>query len=145
MRIRLISIVLAATMLAAGGCATLNDGQTATANLRCEYLTDPQGIGAASPRLSWVMDAPGRGRAQTAYRILVADSAEKLDSDVGNLWDSGKVLSDQSNQVEYRGKPLAARQQCYWKVRIWAGRGNVSPWSAPAPWPMGLPIGRAPG
>lgn len=142
MRIRLISIVFAATMFVAGGCATLNDGQTATANLRCEYLRDPQGIGVVKPRLSWIMDAPGRGRVQTAYRILVADSCEKLDSDAGNLWDSGKVLSDQCNQIEYRGKPLAARQQCYWKVRIWDGRGNVSPWSAPATWTMGLLSGR---
>ena len=138
MRIGLISIVVAATMVAAGGCAILNEGGTGTANLRCEYLTDPQGIGAASPRLSWVMDAPGRGRVQTAYRILVADSREKLDSDVGNLWDSGKVLSDQCNQIEYRGKPLAARQQCYWKVRVWDENGSASPWSDPASWTMGL-------
>ena len=138
MRIGFISIMVIATMLAAGGCATLDDDGADARNLRCEYLSNPQAIGAAAPRLSWVMDARGRGRAQTAYQILVADSREKLDSGSGNLWDTGKVLSDQSNQIEYRGKSLAARQQCWWKVRIWDESGNASPWSAPATWTMGL-------
>ena len=45
------------------------------------------------------------GQVQTAYRILVAGSREKLDADVGDQWDSGQVQSDRSVNVAYEGKP----------------------------------------
>ena len=56
---------------------------------------------------------------QTAYRVLVASSAERLAADDGDLWDSGKVGSDATLHVAYAGKPLASRDRCYWKVRVW--------------------------
>ncbi|MCX6635598.1 MAG: hypothetical protein NT090_11040, partial [Acidobacteria bacterium] len=90
-------------------------------NLRCEYLTDPLGIDVEKPRLSWVIEDKGqktevRGQKQTAYQVLVASSEELLKKDKGDLWDSGKVASDQSIQVEYHGKPLKSRMYCHWKV-----------------------------
>ena len=51
--------------------------------------------------------------------MLVASTPELLAKDQGDLWDSGKVVSDQSIQVEYAGKPLESRQVCHWKVRVW--------------------------
>jgi alpha-L-rhamnosidase len=112
-------------------------------NLRCEYLVNPMGIDVVKPRLSWVMadggqKAEARGQRQTAYQVLVASTPELLAKDKGDLWDSGKVASDQSVQVEYAGKPLASRMQCHWKVRAWLKEGEVSDWSAPALWTMGL-------
>jgi len=106
--------------------------------LRCEDLHDPQGIDARQPRLSWRLDASGRDQAQTGYQILVASSPGKLAANQGDLWDSGKVLSDQSIQLEYGGKPLASRTRCFWKVRVWDQTGQVSGWSQPAQWTMGL-------
>jgi alpha-L-rhamnosidase len=108
------------------------------ANLRCEYLADPLGIDVTQPRLSWVMESARRGERQTAYQILVASSPKLLGNDQGDCWDSGKVASDQSIQVEYQGKPLASRMRCYWKVRVWDKDGNASAWSPPALWTMGL-------
>jgi alpha-L-rhamnosidase len=82
---------------------------------------------------------PGaRGLSQTAYQILVATSAEKLRVGVGDLWNSGKVESDASNQVEYAGPALASRTHCWWKVRVWDQAGKVSAWSEPGKWSMGL-------
>ena len=107
-------------------------------NLRCEYLSAPLGIDVVKPRLSWVMESPLRGEKQTAYRVLVASSAELLKKDRGDLWDSGKVVSDQSIQVEYAGKTLESRMRCYWKVRIWDKDGKASDWSRPTSWTMGL-------
>jgi alpha-L-rhamnosidase len=60
-----------------------------------------------------------RGLKQTAYQILVASSEELLKQDKGDLWDSGKVMSDQSVNVEYAGKSLTSNQRCFWKVRVW--------------------------
>ena len=112
-----------------------------TAEPRCEYLANPLGIDVARPRLSWVLEAihPGdRGLKQSAYRILVASSAQALEAGTGDLWDSGKVDSDQSTQIAYRGKALASGTQAFWKVEAWDQAGHASGWSKTATWSMGL-------
>ena len=118
-------------------------GQTVSVNmvindLRCEYLNDPQGIDVIEPRLGWILQSDQRGQRQRSYQILVASAEKKLQQDLGDLWDSGKVVSDQSNQVVYGGKLLTSRQPCYWKVRIWDKNDKVSAWSETAQWTMGL-------
>lgn len=107
-------------------------------DLRCEYQRDPVAVDAAAPRLSWVLESDARGERQTAYRILVASSADRLQRDEGDLWDSGKVASAEQNQVAYAGKPLAANAECFWKVQVWDKDGGASAWSPPARWGMGL-------
>ena len=106
--------------------------------LRCEYLKDPLGLDAAKPRLSWIVASDERGQRQTAYQVLVAASPERLGQEQGDLWDSGKVASDETAQVVYAGKPLVSRQACLWKVRVWDRDGKPSAWSEPARWEMGL-------
>jgi alpha-L-rhamnosidase len=71
------------------------DAQIRIRHLACEYLSDPEGIDATEPKLSWQLKSDQRGQKQTAYRLLVASSQEKLAKDDGDLWDSGKVESDQ--------------------------------------------------
>ena len=136
--------------------------------LRCEYLENPQGIDVVKPRLSWKIEersqppslrsygGPGkseiRGHKQTAYQIVVASSEELLKKNKGDLWDSGKVESDQSIHVSYAGpstsllrqssgqvragKPLESRMRCFWKVKVFTSAGDA--WSKPALWTMGL-------
>ncbi len=109
--------------------------------LRVEYRVNPLGIDVTRPRLSWVLRsaAPAkRGQAQTAYQVLVAGSPEELEGGHGDLWDSGKVASDQTIHVVYAGPALVSRQHCYWTVRVWDRDGKESPWSEPAHWSMGL-------
>ncbi|MDR1173014.1 MAG: glycoside hydrolase family 78 protein [Bacteroidales bacterium] len=107
------------------------------ADLRCELLTDPQGIDNAAPCLSWEITGDERGIQQTAYRVLVASSLEKLNAGEGDLWDSQTVKSNASANVPYGGKKLESRTVCYWKVKVTANRGS-SDWSQPASWSMGL-------
>ena len=109
-------------------------------SLRCEYQEDPGQVDAPRPRLSWVdRPAPGAaGLAQSAYEILVASSAEALAADAGDLWSSGRVASDASHLVPYGGRGLVSGETCHWKVRVWDGAGNVSAWSRPARWTMGM-------
>lgn len=106
--------------------------------LRSEYLVNPEGIDVQSPRLSWMLKSEVRGQKQAAYRVLVASSRELLKKNQGDLWDTGKVASDQSNQLAYAGEPLSSRMQCFWKVMVWDIAGTPSTWSAPAYWSMGL-------
>jgi len=106
--------------------------------LRCEHLQNPQGIDAAAPRLSWMLHSSERDVKQSAYQILVASSEEKLKAGAADLWDSGKIISDESVLVPYAGKNLGSRTECFWKVRVWDENGNVSAWSKTAAWSMGI-------
>jgi hypothetical protein len=54
-------------------------------------------------------------------RVLKAISTSlaltMLERDSGNVWDSRKVISDQSIQVQYGGPKLKAAKLYWWKVR----------------------------
>ena len=122
-------------------CQVAEQASVFVKDLRCEYLSNPLGLDVMEPRLSWKLEAVdknGRGQRQTAYRILVASTAEKLADDKGDLWDSGKVTSNQSAHVEYGGKALGSGDECYWKVKVKDEKGIWSTWSEAARWTMGL-------
>ena len=106
--------------------------------LRCEYSANPLGIDSTHPRLFWKLEGGERGARQTAYHVLVASSEDRLRRGQGDLWDSGKVKSDQATFLAYAGQPLGSRQLCFWKVRVWDQRGRGAGWSTNAAWSMGL-------
>jgi alpha-L-rhamnosidase len=136
-----IACFLLCILLSAGFAfpAFAQSGTAVTASLlRCEYLVDPLAIDTREPRLSWVIDSRANGAKQTAYQILVASSARSLAAGSGDLWDTGKVASNQTNQIVYAGKPLASRQRCFWKVRVWDQNDKPATWSKAAEWAMGL-------
>lgn len=135
-----LASVLAALALYAN--AATSDGPTLKPDqLRCEYRVNPLGIDVVQPRLSWVLVATepaARGVKQSAYRLLVASSEKLLTSGTGDLWDTGKVESDQSAQIAYQGKQLNSGARAYWKVEAWDSVGRSSGWSPAASWSMGL-------
>lgn len=105
-----------------------NPAGVSVSGLRCEFRVNPLGPDASRPRLSWVLESKDNGVRQTAYQVVVA-----------GIWDSGKVASGQSQNIEYGGKPLASGMRYDWKVRVWDQEGRPSPWSGePAFWTMGL-------
>src|SRR5437867_11179015 len=106
--------------------------------LRVEYLTNPVGIDAAAPRLSWRLESTTRNTVQSAYQLQVAASEADLGRGTDLLWDSGKVASDASVLVDYSGPALGSRTRYYWRVRVWDARGRASPWSAVAYWETAL-------
>src|SRR5688500_17526792 len=106
--------------------ARSKEGTSYVQNLRCEMLVNPLGIDVAKPRLSWEITGKQRNIKQTAYHILVSSSREKLQAGDGDLWNSGKVIVDQSVHVSYDGVPLEGRTECFWKVKIWT-EGNEHP------------------
>jgi hypothetical protein len=114
------------------------ESDPAVVNLRCEGWENPVGVDTVWPQLSWSITSQQRGQKQSAYQILVASSAVALDSDKGDLWDSGKVDSGESVHLPYAGLAPASLQQCFWKVRVFGRDGRASAWSAPASWTMGL-------
>ncbi|HEU5396044.1 MAG TPA: alpha-rhamnosidase, partial [Verrucomicrobiae bacterium] len=84
------------------------------ADLRCDYAVDPLGVDSDHPRLFWKLPGNGRDQKQTAYQILAASSAAALSRNDGDLWDSGKVASDETVQLLYGGKKLASFERVFW-------------------------------
>ena len=117
---------------------TVAFAEVAPTDLACEFLRNPRGIESVAPRLSWKLASGERDVVQTAFRIEVASSAEKLSAGEADLWDSGRVESDQSHLVSYAGSPLSSRQAAYWRVTVWAGARPPVRSSEPATWEMGL-------
>jgi alpha-L-rhamnosidase len=107
-------------------------------NLLCDGRANPLGIGNPTPQLSWQLQSEETGTAdrdetQTAYEIQVGSATNASD-----LWDSGKVSGSQTLGIAYAGQPLSGGERCYWRARVYDGSNDVSAWSAPAMWTMGL-------
>ncbi len=116
-------------------------GAVRVEDLRCEYRTNPLGIDVTAPRLSWRLvgsDIGAKGIRQTAYRVIAASTEAGLQAASADLWDSGKVATDQSVHIIYNGKKLTSGIKVFWKAQIWDQDGTASEWSAPSAWSMGL-------
>jgi alpha-L-rhamnosidase len=121
-----------------GLCGQSAGGGITIRELRCEYAKNPLGIDTPQPRFSWILESNQRAQMQSAYHVIVASSAEKLRSDIGDKWDSGKVASEKSVNIPYQGRKLSSGEKCYWKVRVWDKFGKASPPSKSATFEMGL-------
>jgi Alpha-L-rhamnosidase N-terminal domain./Bacterial alpha-L-rhamnosidase. len=109
--------------------------------LRTEYLENPKGLDARRPRFSWVLEPTGKaafGQLQTAYRILVASTDKLLAKEKGDVWDTGWVMSDEMQHIQYTGAELRSDRSYYWKVQVRDEQGMESQWSEPAHWTTGL-------
>ncbi|SEQ76995.1 alpha-L-rhamnosidase [Hyunsoonleella jejuensis] len=122
-----------------GSCNT-KPSQVKVTDLKCEYKSNPLGIDNTAPRLSWKLleDVQTRGQKQSAYQILVSSTLENLESNNGDVWDSGKTETNQSVNINYQGKALESAKQYFWKVKIWDRDKIASNWSEPATFSMGL-------
>ena len=131
-----IKILIAIAILAFSTNTLL--ASVSTTDLRVEMLENPIGIDTESPRFSWkILASNERDVVQTSYRILVASSKEKLAQNVGDVWDSGIVSSDQSHLVKYAGGRLKSNSFYYWKVSVETNKSKPS-WSESSYWSMGL-------
>ena len=103
------------------------------ANLSCEQITNPLGIDTKNPLLSWTIESSVNDIRQSAYEIIVSDDKTMVDKNTGNIWSTGKVLSDETVFVTYKGESLKPFTRYYWKVKVYDQNGTGSDWS-PAAW-----------
>lgn len=103
-------------------------------NLTCNYDKDPIALDDLHPRLSWQINSEQRGFIQRGYQILVSSSV----NNTGDVWDSGKNVTDKSRYILYNGKTLLTGRVYYWRVRVWGQNAKPSVWSDMAKWQMGL-------
>lgn len=119
-------------------CQLFQSASITVSGLKTEYVTDPLGVDVTTPRFSWVLKSSYRGVSQSAYQLKVAKSRDQLAEDANLLWDTGKMNSSETVNIEYEGNRLESGEKYFWRVKVWDQQGNQSQWSHIATWQMGL-------
>lgn len=97
-----------------------NEFRAAPTDLTVELIREPDAeveIFDLKPEFGWTV--PLASKFQNAYQILVASSKANINANNGDVWDSGRVASTKSTDIEYAGNTLEVGKTYYWKVRIW--------------------------
>ena len=100
-------------------------------DLKVEYLSNPMGIDTDQPRFSWKLFSEERNINQTAYQIIISKSPKEASKKIGQIWDSGKINSNETVNIEYNGKPLQSNTSYYWRVGVSINEEKFI-WSEPA-------------
>jgi alpha-L-rhamnosidase len=113
-------IVLFATVLLI--CASNLLANFSLQKLQVNYQVTPLGTDIKTPQFSWQMKALDnqRGYQQKAYQIIVTDDAYHI------IWNSGKVESDISVGIEYKGEALKPTTRYHWNLSVWDKKGNLA-------------------
>lgn len=91
-------------------------------DLKTEYRCNPIGIDSKQPRLSWKLKSETPNMMQESYRILTfADEAQ-----IHPIWDSGTILSSQSQRVLWNGPALSSMERVYWKICAVISNGEMT-------------------
>ncbi|PWG06748.1 sulfatase-like hydrolase/transferase [Polaribacter aquimarinus] len=97
-----------------------NKFRAAPTDLTVELIREPGSevkVFDLKPEFGWTV--PLGAKYQGAYQILVASNKASIDANNGDVWDSGRVASSKSTDVEYGGTALEVGRTYFWKVRIW--------------------------
>ena len=99
--------------------------------LTVEYIRVPRfsKIIDNKPEFSWIV--PDDAIFQKGYQILVASTKQNINNNIGDVWNSEKVRSNQNTNIELGGEPLQANKTYYWKVRIFDEDNRISEYSSP--------------
>ena len=98
-------------------------------NLRCEYLEDPINIDVKRPRFSWHLFHKERNQNQSAYQILVSSTRDLIESEKGDIWDTGKIESKKNSNMIYEGNSLNSNTSYFWCVKWWDKNDKESKFS----------------
>ncbi|OHX64491.1 alpha-L-rhamnosidase-related protein [Flammeovirga pacifica] len=96
--------------------------------LNVELIREPSHtiIKDSQPELGWMI--PAEARKQKGYQVLVSSTREKAQMNIGDVWDSGNVRSNQSSNIEI-DTTLAPNKTYFWKVRIFDEANRISEYS----------------
>ena len=92
----------------------------------CEYRQEPL-LASDKPRFGWQLQSDKQGVNQSAYTIEIYTRVNRKEQ---KIWDSGKVQSNQNQQVQYNGpQRLEPGKEYRWRVKVWDSDNNTSGWS----------------
>jgi len=97
--------------------ALLTAAETNTPEKRIVSLTTnglevPLGVDSEKPYFGWRMESETTGAAQTAYRIRMKDPAGS------EVWDSGWIRDNDSQNIFFEGLPLEPKTEYRWTVSV---------------------------
>ena len=107
------------------------NGWIAPENLSARFMSKDEYSLLKSDKLVFGWTLPYFSQAQKSYQILVASTAENIEKNVGDMWNSGCVFTNNSLNVEYKGKALEKGKTYYWRVRYWDYLNRTSQYSEP--------------
>src|ERR1700694_5450492 len=90
---------------------SITPAQVKVQNLLIENLSNPIGLDIKQPRFTWQLVSDKRNIMQSAYEIRVTPVVNGKVT----TCNSGKVISDQSVQVPYKGVALESGRKYYWQ------------------------------
>lgn len=114
-----------------------NKGNIKTTSLKVEMQENPMGVSNKTPRFSWQISTDKNNLKQTSYQIEIAEDKADLQKEKNLIWNSGKVKSDNSAWIEYKGDPLKSGASYFWRVRICTNQGKTD-WSNIGHWSMSI-------
>ena len=106
--------ILFLTLIGLVSCNNTLDVRIVNPNV--EQQVHPQALATNQPRFSWQYETTESNVVQQDYRIIVASTAEKVQNNICDLWDSGVTTSSQMLYIPYAGRALQSRNRAYWKV-----------------------------
>ena len=109
--------------------------QVKVSHLQCCNLVNPEGVDEAW--LSWKIESAKNSVIQSAWEIEIASSEKILARGKGDIWKSGKQISDKQIDIKPTGVQFKSGVLYWWRVRIWDGEDEVTPWSVPAAFSLG--------
>jgi len=106
-----------------------DDYSAGPSGLNVEWIQNTEGLTIVhyKPEYGWVV--PDGSLSQSAYQVLVATSLEKINNNIGDVWDSEKIETNASSEIDHSGTPLKSGVSYYWKVRIWDQDNRLSRYS----------------
>ncbi len=115
-----------------------NNPESVPISLTVETIRDPRftEIIDSKPAFGWIV--PQNAIEQKAFQILVSSDKKKIEGNIGDVWDSGKVSDGNSVNVEFEGEPLNPNSTYFWKVRIWDSDGIPTEYSEPQQFKTGV-------
>lgn len=87
--------------------------------LYCEMRQEPLNVDNLNPRFGWKLTSEYNGDMQAYYQIEITQDGQKI-------WNSGKIKSDQSQFILYKGKPLERGKRYTYHVKVWDMKGKLS-------------------
>ena len=87
------------------------------------------GIGKKEPLLGWQIVSKEENIIQKSYRIILSENKKNIEKNIGELWDTNKIESSNSNNIRYSGEELKPNSIYYWKVQVWTNNVKTSRFS----------------
>ena len=137
MKFKSLLVIALLDCLLLWSCIKKPESDLSVSQMKCNGFENPVGTGT-TPNFSWIPLAQKRGQSETAYQIIVGSDKEITGKFIGDLWDSGKMITEESSLIQYSGLKLQPGREYFWRIRIWNKNDKPTSWSTTASFVTGL-------